>query len=54
MTDIALRAFRPGFFARLIARLVVWMDEPVGLDATTPAHFNEQDWDLPVHHPVQS
>jgi hypothetical protein len=54
MTDLALRTFTPGLLARLIGRVRAWLDEPVVRVTASSTPFDDGDWDLPVHHPVQS
>ncbi len=52
MTDLALTTRQPSLFAKLIRRLIDWLNEPVAADA--PLQFSRADWaDLPTHHPIR-
>jgi hypothetical protein len=52
MTDFTPTARQPGLFAKLMQRLMDWLNEPVASDMSP--HFSPRDWaDLPVHHPIR-
>ena len=52
MTDLALTARQPSVFAKLLRRLIDWLNEPVASDMAP--QFSPREWaDLPVHHPIR-
>ena len=53
MTDLALTTtHRPSLFAKLLRRLVDWLNEPVAADV--PLQLSPRDWaDLPSYHPAR-
>ena len=52
MTDLALITRQPSLFAKLLRRLIDWLNEPVAADA--PLQLSSRGWaDLPTDHPIR-